>query len=111
MPRFINTQSAKAIRTIGLAATLLFSATASQALNSSEQRLVDAVTRVYGERAGLRVTTWRTQMSAYQGLSERDQLTRVNQFFNQQINKYCNENCNLEQYIEQYIVPGNNAAK
>ncbi len=83
MPRFITTQSAKAIRTIGLAATLLFSATASQALNSSEQRLVDAVTRVYGERAGLRVTTWRTQMSAYRGLSERDQLTRVNQFFNQ----------------------------
>ena len=67
-----------------IAATIvLLSATTSQALNRSEQRLVDNVTRIYGERAGLRVTTWRTEMLVYRGLSERDQLTRVNQFFNQ----------------------------
>ncbi|MGF1910099.1 transglutaminase-like cysteine peptidase [Vibrio kasasachensis] len=62
---------------------VLLSATASQALNRSEQRLIDNVTRIYGERAGLRVTTWRNEMSVYKDLSEKGQLTRVNQFFNQ----------------------------
>ncbi|WP_244896781.1 transglutaminase-like cysteine peptidase [Vibrio panuliri] len=66
-----------------MAVLCLLGTTTSQALNRTEQRLVDSVTRVYGERAGLRVTTWRNEMRVYRGLSEREQLTRVNQFFNQ----------------------------
>ncbi|WP_162047764.1 transglutaminase-like cysteine peptidase [Vibrio taketomensis] len=62
---------------------LLLTTTHSQALNRQEQRLVETVTRIYGDRAGMRVTTWRTEMRVYQGLNEREQLTRVNQFFNQ----------------------------
>ena len=82
MQRLATTSKTTVIKII--AATIgLLSATTSQALNRSEQRLVDNVTRIYGERAGLRVTTWRTEMLVYRGLSERDQLTRVNQFFNQ----------------------------
>lgn len=82
LQRFRTTSKAKTLTTIATVMVLL-SATASQALNRSEQRLIDNVTRIYGERAGLRVTTWRNEMSVYKGLSEKGQLTRVNQFFNQ----------------------------
>ncbi len=82
MQRLATTSKTTVIKIIA-ATIVLLSATTSQALNRSEQRLVDNVTRIYGERAGLRVTTWRTEMLVYRGLSERDQLTRVNQFFNQ----------------------------
>ncbi|KAB1458408.1 sulfate adenylyltransferase [Vibrio panuliri] len=73
----------RALKAVSIAVLCLLGTTTSQALNRTEQRLVDSVTRVYGERAGLRVTTWRNEMSVYRGLSEREQLTRVNQFFNQ----------------------------
>jgi len=82
LQRLATTSKTTVIKIIA-ATIVLLSATTSQALNRSEQRLVDNVTRIYGERAGLRVTTWRTEMLVYRGLSERDQLTRVNQFFNQ----------------------------
>jgi len=62
---------------------LLLSSTTSFALNTQEQRWVDAVKRTYGDRAGRRVETWRTEMSQYKSLSERDKLTKVNNFFNQ----------------------------
>ncbi|OLQ93610.1 sulfate adenylyltransferase [Vibrio panuliri] len=73
----------RALKAVSIAVLCLLGTTTSQALNRTEQRLVDSVTRVYGERAGLRVTTWRNEMRVYRGLSEREQLTRVNQFFNQ----------------------------
>ncbi|ROV60432.1 sulfate adenylyltransferase [Vibrio ponticus] len=73
----------KTIKRLCVSAVCLMVASAPQALNTSEQRLVDTVTRIYGDRAGLRVTTWRNEMRVYQGLAEREQLERVNQFFNQ----------------------------
>ncbi len=75
--------SLKRLGTFGMSLVLLLTTTHSQALNRQEQRLVETVTRIYGDRAGMRVTTWRTEMRVYQGLNEREQLTRVNQFFNQ----------------------------
>ncbi len=67
-----------------LAVLLLLAApTTSLALNSQEQRWVDAVRSTYGDRAGRRVETWRQKMSDYSGLSESEKLTRVNNFFNQ----------------------------
>lgn len=53
------------------------------ALNTQEQQWVDAVSATYGERAGKRVATWRREMARYHALSEREQLTEVNRFFNQ----------------------------
>lgn len=53
------------------------------ALNTKEQRWVDAVTTTYGERAGKRVETWRREMARFRTLSEQDKLTQVNNFFNQ----------------------------
>ncbi|WP_047042440.1 transglutaminase-like cysteine peptidase [Vibrio mexicanus] len=55
----------------------------SVALNTQEQRWVNAVRETYGDRAGKRVETWRKEMSKYQGLSEQKQLYEVNRFFNQ----------------------------
>lgn len=82
MQRLGTTTKTKAIKAIA-ATIVLLSATTSQALNRSELRLVENVTQIYGERAGRRVTTWRTEMLAYRSLSEREQLVQVNQFFNQ----------------------------
>lgn len=79
----LPTQGAKGVKLFLLGVLFIFGSTASQALNSKEQRLVETVTRIYGERAGLRVTTWRKEISVYHGLPEHQQLTRVNQFFNQ----------------------------
>ncbi|MGD8231535.1 transglutaminase-like cysteine peptidase [Vibrio sp. TRT 1302] len=62
---------------------LLLASTTSFALNTQEQRWVDAVRKTYGERAGRRVETWRKEMSQYKSLSERQKLTKVNNFFNQ----------------------------
>lgn len=67
-----------------LAVLLLFAgSTASLALNTQEQRWVDAVRQTYGDRAGRRVETWRQKMSDYASLNDREKLTRVNDFFNQ----------------------------
>ncbi|PMH43108.1 sulfate adenylyltransferase [Vibrio sp. 10N.286.49.B3] len=60
----------------------LFSAP-SIALNSQEKKWIDAVSLAYGERAGLRVRTWRNEMGLIFDLPETEQLNRVNQFFNQ----------------------------
>ncbi|MGY3572476.1 transglutaminase-like cysteine peptidase [Vibrio paucivorans] len=62
---------------------ILFTSPTSVALNTKEQQWVDAVTRTYGARAGKRVETWRKEISRYHGLSEQEQLTEVNRFFNQ----------------------------
>ncbi len=67
-----------------LVAGLIFiTSSISNALSTQEQRWIDAVTATYGQRAGKRVSTWRTEMRDYQQLSERDKLTQVNRFFNQ----------------------------
>ncbi|WP_282175720.1 transglutaminase-like cysteine peptidase [Vibrio nereis] len=67
-----------------LAVLLLFAgSTASLALNTQEQRWIDAVRQTYGDRAGRRVETWRQKMSDYASLNDREKLTRVNDFFNQ----------------------------
>lgn len=55
----------------------------SGALNKSDQRWIDAVSVTYGERAGKRVSTWRSNMTSYAGLSEKEKLDSVNRFFNQ----------------------------
>lgn len=57
--------------------------TTSQALNTQEQRWVDAVRKTYGERAGKRVETWRREMVQFKGLPEKEKLVKVNRFFNQ----------------------------
>ncbi|MBD0786039.1 transglutaminase-like cysteine peptidase [Vibrio sp. Y2-5] len=67
-----------------LAATLiLMTSSLSLALSKQEQKWIDAVSATYGQRAGKRVATWRAEMVRYQSLSEREQLTQVNRFFNQ----------------------------
>ncbi|CAM2767979.1 transglutaminase-like cysteine peptidase [Vibrio diazotrophicus] len=67
-----------------LAATLiLMTSSISLALSKQEQQWIDAVSATYGQRAGKRVATWRSEMSRYKGLSEKEQLTQVNRFFNQ----------------------------
>jgi len=66
-----------------LAALFLVTSSISVALSTQEQAWVDAVSATYGPRAGKRVMTWRAEMKRYQGLSEREQLTQVNRFFNQ----------------------------
>ncbi|NOI59072.1 transglutaminase-like cysteine peptidase [Vibrio coralliilyticus] len=62
---------------------IILASTASQALNTQEQRWVEAVRNTYGDRAGKRVETWRREMEQFRGLSERQKLTEVNAFFNQ----------------------------
>ena len=67
-----------------LAATLiLMTCSISLALSKQEQQWIDAVSATYGQRAGKRVATWRSEMTRYKGLSEKEQLTQVNRFFNQ----------------------------
>ncbi|WP_104026159.1 transglutaminase-like cysteine peptidase [Vibrio jasicida] len=53
------------------------------ALNSKEQRWVDTVTSVYGERAGMRVKTWREKIDFFKTLETHEKLAGVNDFFNQ----------------------------
>ncbi|KJY89442.1 MULTISPECIES: transglutaminase-like cysteine peptidase [Vibrio] len=62
---------------------IILASTASQALNTQEQRWIEAVRNTYGDRAGKRVETWRREMEQFKGLSERQKLTEVNHFFNQ----------------------------
>ena len=61
----------------------LILSTFTLALNRTEQQWVDSVRTTYGERAAKRVTTWREEMENYQKLDERQQIERVNRFFNQ----------------------------
>ncbi len=62
---------------------ILVASSISMALSTQEQQWIDAVSATYGPRAGKRVSTWRAEMSRYSTLSEREQLTQVNRFFNQ----------------------------
>lgn len=64
-------------------ALLFFATTTSFALNTQEQRWVDSVRKIYGDRAARRVESWRREMSQYASLPERQKLTKVNRFFNQ----------------------------
>ncbi|CAM2937663.1 transglutaminase-like cysteine peptidase [Vibrio mytili] len=52
-------------------------------LTKEEQQWVNAVTRVYGERAGIRVKTWRKELAHLNNMETRDKLAGVNSFFNQ----------------------------
>jgi predicted transglutaminase-like cysteine proteinase len=63
--------------------TLVLSSFSTLALNSQEQRWVDTVTQVYGKRAGKRVQAWRATISELAKRSELDQLSGINNFFNQ----------------------------
>lgn len=65
-----------------LAIPLLLSA--SQPLSSEDLKLVKRAEETYGPRAGKRVTSWRTlAMQSSAGLTDRQKLEKVNQFFNQ----------------------------
>jgi len=61
---------------------MLFSMT-SVALNTTEQRWVDAVSKTYGARAGKRTKTWLKELISLKNESEMDKLTGINNFFNQ----------------------------
>lgn len=58
---------------------------ASQPLSPEDLKFVQRAQETYGVRAGKRVTTWRTlvMQNRAAGLSERQKLEKVNQFFNQ----------------------------
>ncbi|QMV16076.1 transglutaminase-like cysteine peptidase [Vibrio spartinae] len=62
---------------------LLLTVSSLQALDTTEQKWVNAVTRVYGERAGKRVEAWRNALAEYKPLSTQKKLEKVNAFFNQ----------------------------
>ncbi|MDW6004975.1 transglutaminase-like cysteine peptidase [Vibrio mangrovi] len=62
---------------------MLLLASSLQALNTTEQKWVEAVTKVYGERAGRRVQAWREALAEYKHLSTLEKLEKVNAFFNQ----------------------------
>ncbi|MCG9553172.1 transglutaminase-like cysteine peptidase [Vibrio sp. Isolate31] len=62
---------------------MLLTSFTSVALNKIDQKWIDTVTVTYGERAGKRVATWRSNMTLYEGLSEKEKLDSVNRFFNQ----------------------------
>ncbi|MGF1770684.1 transglutaminase-like cysteine peptidase [Vibrio wakamikoensis] len=69
---------------IGCAAAVTLSlATTTDAYTKQEQRWISTVTKTYGERAGKRVQTWRSVLAGLQGKSEKQQLSGVNEFFNQ----------------------------
>ncbi|MCF7480562.1 transglutaminase-like cysteine peptidase [Vibrio sp. J1-1] len=53
------------------------------ALNKEEQRWVDKVTAVYGQRAGVRVSTWRNTLTQLSHVDTSEKLAGVNRFFNQ----------------------------
>ncbi|WP_342752115.1 transglutaminase-like cysteine peptidase [Vibrio sp. DW001] len=61
----------------------MFFSMTSSALNTEEQRWVNAVSKIYGARAGKRTETWRSEMAALKNQSENNKLTGVNNFFNQ----------------------------
>ncbi|MGL4356467.1 transglutaminase-like cysteine peptidase [Aeromonas popoffii] len=58
---------------------------ASQPLTPEDLKLVQRAEETYGARAGKRVTSWRTLVMQNRdaGLTERQKLEKVNQFFNQ----------------------------
>ena len=58
---------------------------ASQPLSSEDLKLVKRAEEAYGPRAGKRVISWRTlaMQNRAAGLTERQKLEKVNQFFNQ----------------------------
>ncbi|MBE4593210.1 sulfate adenylyltransferase [Vibrio navarrensis] len=69
-------------RWVGLV-LLGWAAFASQALNTTEQKWVEAVSSTYGQRAGKRVTAWRENIDFFKQLEEQEQLAGINDFFNQ----------------------------
>ncbi|SJN57808.1 transglutaminase-like cysteine peptidase [Vibrio ruber] len=62
---------------------LLLMVSSLQALDTTEQKWITAVTNVYGERAGKRVEAWRNALAEYKPLSTQEKLEKVNAFFNQ----------------------------
>ncbi|EJN6826608.1 sulfate adenylyltransferase [Vibrio cidicii] len=69
-------------RWVGLT-LLAWAAFSSQALNTTEQKWVEAVSSTYGQRAGKRVTAWRENIDFFKQLEEQEQLAGINDFFNQ----------------------------
>ena len=53
------------------------------ALDKEEQQWVDKVTAMYGERAGVRVSTWRNTLTQLSHVDTREKLAGINRFFNQ----------------------------
>lgn len=51
---------------------------APQALNTTEQSWVDAVNKLYGKRAALRVEAWRNALHDYKRLPTLQKLQNVN---------------------------------
>ncbi|CED57921.1 transglutaminase-like cysteine peptidase [Aliivibrio wodanis] len=66
-----------------LAIPVIIFSLASIALTKQENVWIKAVQDEYGERAGKRVITWRKLISELDSKKEKEQLERVNQFFNQ----------------------------
>lgn len=64
-------------------ASFLLIISSPQALNTTEQRWVDQVSKIYGKRAGKRVELWRSELEKYKSLPTLQKLQKVNQFFNQ----------------------------
>ncbi|WP_434363030.1 transglutaminase-like cysteine peptidase [Parasalinivibrio latis] len=52
-------------------------------MTSTELRWVAKVEKVYGARAGKRVTAWRHIVDSSSNLSEKEKLEKINTFFNQ----------------------------
>lgn len=63
--------------------SLLMISISSSALNTQEQRWVDAISNSFGPRAGKRVDAWRNTISSLKSKSETEQMVTINQFFNQ----------------------------
>lgn len=78
----LRTQLKKVLLALSLSTALLLTGN-SDAYTQEEQQWIDRVVTTYGPRAGKRVQTWRSVVSNLQGKSEIEQLTGINQFFNQ----------------------------
>lgn len=78
----LRTQLKKVLLALSLSTALLLTGN-SDAYTQEEQQWIDRVITTYGPRAGKRVQTWRSVVSNLQGKSEIEQLTGINQFFNQ----------------------------
>ncbi|SEG57362.1 Predicted transglutaminase-like cysteine proteinase [Vibrio hangzhouensis] len=78
----LRTQLKKVLLALSLSTAVLLTGN-SDAYTQEEQQWIDRVVTTYGPRAGKRVQTWRSVVSNLQGKSEIEQLTGINQFFNQ----------------------------
>lgn len=89
METYVNQHTRRKHRTSTIIVALiavvcvLLTTTGLNALNTKEQKWVDAVTKTYGKMAGRRVETWREDLEQFKSLSTPMKLEKVNQFMNQ----------------------------